>query len=88
MGARRDRCARRLFQREDDRPKSIKVRLEAYRRSTPPLIDFYRLAGLLLQVSAAGTLEGSMTTLPDLEARRLRRFAERMWAAEENRRDT
>jgi adenylate kinase len=89
MEGRCDRCAGRLFQREDDRPESIKVRLEAYRSSTVPLIDFYWQAGLLLLVSAAGTPEEIYDrTLPELEARRLARFAEQMWAAEENRRDT
>jgi len=33
---------RTLYQREDDRPESITVRLEAYERSTAPLIQFYR----------------------------------------------
>ena len=84
-----DRCDGNLFQREDDRPESIKVRLEAYERDTAPLIEFYRKAGLLVQVSAAGTPEAIYDrTLPELESRRLSLFAERMWASEENRRDT
>jgi adenylate kinase len=52
-----DRCDGSLFQREDDRPESIKVRLEAYDRSTAPLIEFYRGLGLLVQVAAAGAPE-------------------------------
>lgn len=84
-----DRCPGKLFQREDDRPESIKVRLEAYNRSTEPLIEFYRKAGLLLQVSAEGTPEEIYNrTLPELETRRLALFAEQMFAAAENRRDT
>ncbi|HEY4899468.1 MAG TPA: hypothetical protein VIH91_01490, partial [Terriglobales bacterium] len=43
-----------LFQREDDRTESIRVRLEAYDRSTAPLIDFYQRLGLLMSVEAAG----------------------------------
>lgn len=50
-----DLCHGRLFQREDDRPESITVRLEAYERNTAPLIDFYRGLRLLVQVNAAGT---------------------------------
>ncbi len=50
-----DRCGSKLFQREDDRPESIKVRLEAYHRSTAPLIAFYQDLGLLLQVPANGS---------------------------------
>jgi adenylate kinase len=50
-----DKCDGKLFQREDDRPESIKVRLEAYERSTAPLIDFYDKLGLLVQVEAKGS---------------------------------
>jgi adenylate kinase len=50
-----DRCSGRLFQREDDRPEAITVRLEAYYRSTAPLIQFYRNLGLLLPVVAQGS---------------------------------
>lgn len=52
-----DRCHGSLFQREDDRPESIKVRLEAYDRSTAPLIEFYRELGLLVRVEATGAPE-------------------------------
>ncbi len=50
-----DRCGGHLFQREDDRPESITVRLEAYERSTAPLIQFYKNLGLLLPIVAKGT---------------------------------
>lgn len=50
-----DRCAGRLHQREDDRPESVTVRMQAYERSTAPLIDFYRNLGLLVPVVAHGS---------------------------------
>jgi adenylate kinase len=52
-----DRCGGALFQREDDRPESVKVRLEAYKEKTGPLIEFYRRLGLLLPVEAHGSPE-------------------------------
>src|SRR5271157_5551264 len=52
-----DRCGGELFQREDDQPESIKIRLEAYDRSTAPLIAFYKNLGLLLSVAATGSPE-------------------------------
>lgn len=83
-----DRCEGQLFQREDDRPESIKVRLEAYHRNTAPLIEFYAQARLLMQVSATGTPdEICERTLPELESRRVRQFAHLMWSYEENRRE-
>jgi adenylate kinase len=82
-----DHCSGKLVQREDDRPESIKVRLEAYRCSTAPLIDFYRESGLLMQVSAAGTPEEIYDrTVPELELRRVSRFAAQVWKAAEYRR--
>lgn len=66
-----DKCGGKLFQREDDRPESVKVRLETYERSTAPLIDFYEQVGLLLRVDAHGTpAEIAERTLTALEGRR------------------
>lgn len=67
-----DRCGGRLYQREDDRPESITVRMEAYERSTAPLIRFYNDLGLLLPVVADGSpAEICARTLSALEARAL-----------------
>jgi adenylate kinase len=52
-----DHCGTELYQREDDRPESIKVRMEAYENSTAPLADFYRSRNLLVRVEAEGTPE-------------------------------
>jgi adenylate kinase len=52
-----DHCGGELYQREDDRPESITVRMEAYERSTLPLIHFYSRLGLLLPVPATGSPE-------------------------------
>lgn len=50
-----DACGGKLFQREDDRPESIRVRMQAYERSTVPLAGFYQKRGLLISVPADGT---------------------------------
>jgi len=69
-----DRCDGRLFQREDDRAESIRVRLEAYDRSTAPLIEFYTKLGLLVPVAAAGSpdeiYERTLTGLESWRAER------------------
>jgi len=52
-----DHCGSALYQREDDRPESIRVRMEAYTRSTAPLVEFYRQKGLLISISAEGSPE-------------------------------
>ncbi|MFZ0732611.1 MAG: nucleoside monophosphate kinase [Candidatus Sulfotelmatobacter sp.] len=66
-----DRCDGELFQREDDRPESICVRLEAYNRSTAPLIEFYRNLGLLVRIPATGSPdEICVKTVSELESKR------------------
>lgn len=52
-----DHCGSALYQREDDRPEAIAVRLEAHAGSTAPLIQFYRKFGLLTTVVATGSPE-------------------------------
>lgn len=52
-----DKCGGELYQRVDDTPDSISVRLEEYDRSTAPLADYYEGKGLLLVISAEGSPE-------------------------------
>ncbi|MGA3284546.1 MAG: nucleoside monophosphate kinase [Verrucomicrobiota bacterium] len=52
-----DHCGGELIQREDDRPESVRVRMEAYEKSTRPLIDFYQKRGLLVTIKAEGSAE-------------------------------
>lgn len=52
-----DHCGGSLFQREDDRPESVEVRMKAYETSTRPLIHFYQQRGGLLTISAEGSPE-------------------------------
>ena len=82
-----DRCEGKLLQREDDRPESIKVRMETYEQNTAPLIDFYRISGLLTRVAATGTPdEICQRTIAELEPQRMSRYAQRLWSAAEDRR--
>lgn len=80
-----DHCDGKLFQREDDRPESVKVRLEAYQRSTAPLIEFYSSLGLLVHVRASGSPDEIFeNTFVQLEARRVGEVARIAWTAGEN----
>lgn len=49
-----DHCGGKLVQREDDRPEAVRVRMEAYEKSTKPLIDFYDRRGVLVTIPADG----------------------------------
>jgi adenylate kinase len=52
-----DSCGGALILREDDRPEAIRVRMEAYEKSTAPLADYYRKRGLLVSIPAEGSPE-------------------------------
>jgi len=52
-----DQCGGQLIQREDDRPESIRVRMQAYEESKRPLADYYAQTGRLLSITAGGTPE-------------------------------
>lgn len=54
-----DACGARdaLIQREDDKPETMRRRLDVYRRQTEPLIAYYERAGLLRQADGTGTIE-------------------------------
>ena len=40
-----------LYQRDDDKPETVRHRLEVYEEQTEPLIDYYRERGLLIEVN-------------------------------------
>ena len=66
-----DHCGGQLYQREDDRPESVRVRMEAYERSTAPLTDYYRRRKLLLSIPGDGSPEEIFKrTLDALKAKR------------------
>jgi adenylate kinase len=44
-------------QRDDDKPETVRHRLEVYREQTAPLSGFYDSEGLLAQIDAIGTVE-------------------------------
>jgi len=52
-----DRCGAALVQRDDDRPDTVRDRLEVYGQSTAPLVEYYEGRGLLRRVDADGTPE-------------------------------
>jgi adenylate kinase len=43
-------CAGEMYQRDDDRPETVRNRLEVYEQSTAPLIEYYRGSDLLVEI--------------------------------------
>ncbi|WP_165250110.1 adenylate kinase family protein [Paludisphaera soli] len=65
-----DLCGGGLIQRDDDRPDSIRVRMQAYEESTRPLADYYSRTDRLITVAAEGTPEVILErSLKELQSR-------------------
>ena len=45
-----DKCGQELVLRDDDKPETVKNRLQVYKEQTQPLIDFYTKQGVLHNV--------------------------------------
>jgi len=58
-----DDCGGELFQREDDKPETLKIRLDTYRAETLPMIEYYAAQGRLVTVDGDGELEAIFTRL-------------------------
>ncbi len=61
-----------IVQRPDDRPESVRKRLEVYAEETAPVLEFYRARGELKPVDGVGDfedvydrIEGVLETLPE-----------------------
>ncbi len=52
-----DKCGGELYQRKDDTVESLKVRLEEYRTSTMPVLEYYRKQGLVSMIDASQSIE-------------------------------
>ena len=51
-------CGGELYQRDDDKPETVKNRLDVYQEKTAPLIDYYEKKGILsTAVCTADTIE-------------------------------
>jgi adenylate kinase len=52
-----DQCGGELYQRDDDKPETVRNRLSVYTQQTAPLVDYYRQAGKLLEVNGEQNAE-------------------------------
>jgi adenylate kinase len=52
-----DRCGGELYQRDDDKEETIKLRLKVYREQTEPLKDYYKRLGIMKSIPGEGEIE-------------------------------
>ena len=52
-----DHCGGQLFQRDDDKPDTVRHRLEVYAEQTSPLVGYYAEKGVLVGIDATGPVD-------------------------------
>jgi adenylate kinase len=52
-----DRDGGELFQRDDDKPGTVRHRLDVYAQQTAPLVSFYATRGILIGIDATGPVD-------------------------------
>lgn len=52
-----DVCGANLVLRDDDKPETVKKRLDVYHEQTQPLIDYYTKAGVLVEVDGTMAMD-------------------------------
>ena len=62
----KDGCSGELYQREDDKPESIKKRLEVFMDETKPLLDYYKKESKLIEIDGTGSINSVSESLDKL----------------------
>ena len=52
-----DSCGEKLILRDDDKPETVKKRLDVYHEQTQPLIDYYSKKGVLAEVDGTQAMD-------------------------------
>ena len=52
-----DRCGGELILRDDDKPETVKKRLDVYHEQTQPLIDYYTKKGIIKDVDGTQQMD-------------------------------
>lgn len=58
-----DRCGEALVLRDDDKPETVKKRLDVYHSQTQPLIDYYTKQGKLAEVDGTQNVDAVFDTI-------------------------
>ena len=61
-----DRCGESLILRDDDKPETVKKRLDVYHAQTQPLIDYYTSKNVLKTVDGTQDMEAVFQSIVDI----------------------
>jgi adenylate kinase len=58
-----DSCGGKLIQRDDDKPQTVKNRLQVYKANTAPLIEYYKKKSTLRSVNGIGEINAIQNSI-------------------------
>ena len=61
-----DRCGEKLILRDDDKPETVRKRLDVYHEQTQPLIDYYTKKNVLRSVDGTKKMEEVFRSITDI----------------------
>lgn len=61
-----DRCGEKLILRDDDKPETVKKRLDVYHAQTQPLIDYYTEKNILKSVDGTQNMEAVFQAIVEI----------------------
>ena len=61
-----DKCGAELILRDDDKPETVKKRLDVYHDQTQPLIDYYNEMGVLKEVDGTTSMDEVFAQIADI----------------------
>ena len=61
-----DDCGKELVLRDDDKPETVKNRLDVYHKQTQPLIDYYSKQNILRTVDGTQDMNDVFTAITEL----------------------
>ena len=61
-----DKCGGALYTRDDDKPETVQKRLNVYRTTTLPLVDFYEKKNLIVKIAPELSSAGAVADMREL----------------------
>ncbi len=61
-----DKCGGKLYTRDDDKPETVRKRLDVFRTTTFPLVDFYEQKGLVVKIPPELSKAGAVADMREL----------------------
>lgn len=68
-----DKCLKKLFIRDDSKPKVVENRIKVYKKKTEPLVDFYKEKGNLIPINGNPQIKDVYKEIEKIVAKQLKK---------------